>query len=63
VFNAANEVAVEAFLDQRIAFLDIADVVAATLSAMNGRAATDLDDLTAIDAEARTIAAKALARP
>jgi 1-deoxy-D-xylulose-5-phosphate reductoisomerase len=63
VYNAANEVAVEAFLDQRIAFLDIADVVAATLSAMNGRAATDLDDLTAIDAEARTIAAKALARP
>jgi len=34
VFNAANEVAVRAFLDGRIGFLDIAEVVRATLDAV-----------------------------
>jgi len=62
VFNAANEVAVAAFLDGRIAFLDIAEVVAATLSVVNGDAARDLDDLLSADAEARAVAAGALVR-
>ena len=35
--NAANEVAVAAFLDRRIGFLDIAAVVAETLERMDGR--------------------------
>ena len=34
MFNAANEVAVRAFLDGRIGFLDIAEVVRATLDAV-----------------------------
>jgi 1-deoxy-D-xylulose-5-phosphate reductoisomerase len=61
VYNAANEVAVQAFLDERIAFLDIAEGVAATLSAMDSHAAANLEDLLAVDAEARTIAEEALA--
>ena len=33
ILNAANEIAVEAFLDRRIAFYDIPQVVEATLAA------------------------------
>jgi 1-deoxy-D-xylulose-5-phosphate reductoisomerase len=59
VFNAANEVAVDAFLDGRIPFLAIADVVAEALAAADGAPARDLDELVEIDAEARRVAAGA----
>src|SRR5215468_5079448 len=52
-FNAANEVAVAAFLDGRLPFLGIADAVAETLAAVDGDEAGDLDDLVQADAEAR----------
>jgi 1-deoxy-D-xylulose-5-phosphate reductoisomerase len=61
VFNAANEVAVAAFLDGRLPFLGIAEVVADTLAACDGAAARDLHDLVAADAEARDHALGALA--
>jgi 1-deoxy-D-xylulose-5-phosphate reductoisomerase len=60
VFNAANEVAVAAFLDGRLAFLGIADVVADALAAADGAPARDLQDLLAADAEARRHAEEAL---
>ncbi len=53
VLNAANEVAVAAFLDRRIGFLDIATVVAEVLASTPAMATTTLDDLLAVDAEAR----------
>jgi 1-deoxy-D-xylulose-5-phosphate reductoisomerase len=53
VFNAANEVAVSAFLDGRLPFLGIAEVVAEALSATDRAAARDLDELVEADAEAR----------
>src|SRR5213595_2834589 len=53
VFNAANEVAVAAFLAGRLPFLGIAEVVAEALAAADGSAARDLDDLVAADAAAR----------
>jgi len=56
VLNAANEVAVAAFLDGRLPFLGIPEVVERTLNAINAVAAHDLDELTAIDAEARRVA-------
>jgi 1-deoxy-D-xylulose-5-phosphate reductoisomerase len=59
-FNAANEVAVAAFLDGRIGFLEIAETVERTLDTVDGAAAADLDGLTAADAEARRIAETAL---
>ena len=59
-FNAANEVAVAAFLEGRIGFLDIAAVVEETLSRIDGAAAGDLTDLVAADAEARRLAARGL---
>jgi len=67
--NAANEIAVHAFLDRTIGFLDIAGVVAETLQQMNG--AGDLggcssDDAVEwalmIDAGARRVAAQVLSR-
>jgi 1-deoxy-D-xylulose-5-phosphate reductoisomerase len=59
-YNAANEVAVAAFLDARIGFLDIASVVEETLARVDGAPARDLDDLMAADDEARRLAARGL---
>lgn len=59
-FNAANEVAVAAFLDRRLGFLDIAAVVADTLERVDGAPARDLEDLIAADSEARQLAARGL---
>ncbi|HEX5584184.1 1-deoxy-D-xylulose-5-phosphate reductoisomerase [Gaiella sp.] len=59
-FNAANEVAVAAFLEGRLGFLEIGDVVAETLAAVDGAAARDLDELVAADREARGLAARRL---
>ena len=59
-FNAANEVAVAAFLDGRLPFLGIAAKVEETLAAVDGSPARDLDDLLAADAEARSLAEKGL---
>ena len=54
-FNAANEVAVAAFLDGRIGFLEIASRVAEVLERVDGGAARDLDDLREADARAREL--------
>jgi 1-deoxy-D-xylulose-5-phosphate reductoisomerase len=59
-FNAANEVAVAAFLDARLPFLGIAEVVEAVLDAAGGAPARDLDDLVEADAEARRLAERGL---
>jgi 1-deoxy-D-xylulose-5-phosphate reductoisomerase len=65
VLNAANEVAVEAFLARQIGFLTIADLVEATLAANPGLTTSqrrNVDDVLAIDAEARVSARSLLAR-
>jgi len=54
-FNAANEVAVDAFLEGRIAFLDIAELVEHALGRVGGTPAHDLDELVEADAEARRL--------
>jgi 1-deoxy-D-xylulose-5-phosphate reductoisomerase len=56
VFNAANEVAVAAFLEGRLPFLGIAAVVEETLAGADTSGARDLDDLIAVDADARRLA-------
>jgi 1-deoxy-D-xylulose-5-phosphate reductoisomerase len=67
--NAANEVAVRAFLDREIGFLDIAAVVSDTLARMNGAGGLgECDDNDAVewalmvDASARRTAAQVLSR-
>jgi len=53
VLNAANEIAVAAFLDERICFLDIAATVERTLDRLAGRRIGSLDDVYALDRETR----------
>jgi 1-deoxy-D-xylulose-5-phosphate reductoisomerase len=60
-FNAANEVAVAAFLEGRLPFLGIAETVEETLAAVNGAPAGELHDLYAADAEARRLAERTAA--
>jgi 1-deoxy-D-xylulose-5-phosphate reductoisomerase len=55
-YNAANEVAVAAFLAGRLPFLGIADVVADALERADGAAARDLDELLEADRNARAFA-------
>jgi len=59
VLNAANEVAVAAFLADRLPFTAIAEVVSETLSRLAVVAPENLDHLIAVDAEARMTAEQA----
>ncbi len=60
VLSAANEVAVAAFLAGQIAFTDISSLVEQTLSCDLPPAPDSLDDVLAVDAEARARAARIL---
>jgi len=55
-FNAANEIAVAAFLDGRTGFLEIASLVEDALDRVDGAPARDLPELVEADAEARRVA-------
>lgn len=56
ILNAANEIAVQAFLDGRLAFGSIAEVVGASLNAVPAVPAESLETVLAADAAARRIA-------
>ncbi|WP_028219496.1 1-deoxy-D-xylulose-5-phosphate reductoisomerase [Paraburkholderia oxyphila] len=56
--NAANEIAVEAFLNRRIGFMAIAQTVDAVLNALDNRSAASLDVVLEADAAARRAALK-----
>jgi 1-deoxy-D-xylulose-5-phosphate reductoisomerase len=56
ILNAANEVAVGAFLAGEIGFLDIARSVDDTLRALPATGFSSLDDLRRLDTEARAVA-------
>ncbi len=56
VLNAANEIAVQAFLDDRIGFLQMSDLVAATLQKMPFIKSPSLDDYRLSDSESRAFA-------
>lgn len=56
VFNAANEVAVAAFLQNRVPFLAIPRIIEHTLAAVKLIEPTMLDQVLAVDAEARRVA-------
>ncbi len=61
MLNAANEVAVQAFLDGAIGFLGIAEVVEKCLGWLGDEPVTSLEDVYACDAEARRFAREAVA--
>jgi 1-deoxy-D-xylulose-5-phosphate reductoisomerase len=57
VLNAANEIAVEAFLAARLPFTAIARVIGDTLAALPARPAATLDEILGADDQARRFAA------
>jgi 1-deoxy-D-xylulose-5-phosphate reductoisomerase len=61
VLNAADEMAVEAFLQRRLGFLGIAEVVSATLGAVPWRSLETVEDVIEVDREARATAASFIA--
>jgi len=60
IYNAANEIAVASFLDGRLPFLAISQVVEQTLQSLDSFEPTDLAAVLTLDAEARRIAASQL---
>jgi 1-deoxy-D-xylulose-5-phosphate reductoisomerase len=62
ILNAANEEAVAAFLDHRIPYLAIAGTLSEVLGRMAGRGAGSIEELEAIDVEARAVARELIAR-
>ena len=58
VYNAGNEIAVQAFLEDRIRFTGISEVVRRTMDRIGADVPRDLDDLIAVDAAARAVAAE-----
>ncbi len=61
VLNAANEIAVQAFLDERLSFAGIPEVIETVLDAIEPRPVGHFSDLYATDAEARERARETLA--
>lgn len=59
-FNAADEVAVAAFLDRRISFTGIAEVIEAVLKRMPAIRPSNIEEVLAADREARRLAAEAV---
>jgi 1-deoxy-D-xylulose-5-phosphate reductoisomerase len=53
VLNAANEIAVAAFLEGRLPFLEITSIIASTLESVSARPVTGLEDVMAADRAAR----------
>lgn len=62
VLNAANEVAVTAFLDRRLSFLGIPDLIAATLDVVPQAAVPDLAAVLEADRQGRAAALDILSR-
>lgn len=58
VLNGANEIAVHAFLEGRISFLSIMEVVEGTLDSLPTRELSSLDDVAMMDGEARKVATR-----
>jgi len=61
VLNAANEIAVAGFLGGQIGFLDIAAIVADTLDSLHAAPVASLDEVVAIDGQARAEATRRMA--
>jgi 1-deoxy-D-xylulose-5-phosphate reductoisomerase len=61
VLNAANEIAVEAFLNEDIRFTDIPVIIERCMAAIEGRAAANLSIILDIDQQARSLSKQIIA--
>jgi len=65
MYNAANEVAVSAFMKEQIPFTAIVDIIEQTVTKLGGQAKSvvrDLNDVSAIENDARRVAHEALGK-
>ena len=62
ILNGANEAAVAAFLEERIPFGRIAEIIAETMNACPRFAIDEIGDVHAADAQARAVAAEIIGR-
>ena len=62
ILNAANEIAVDAFLSERISFLNIADVVDGTLNGVSNQTSDSLEQVLESDSKAREFASSLVQR-
>lgn len=58
IFNAANEIAVDAFTRERIKFVEIAKIVEKTLETINNREPATIDEVLEYDSQARAVASQ-----
>ncbi len=58
IFNAANEIAVDAFTQKRIKFVEIAKIVEKTLETINNREPATIDEVLEYDSQARAVASQ-----
>ena len=56
IMNAANEIAVNCFLQKKISFLAILEIVEATLAGIQYNKAETIEQITSVDQEARNFA-------
>ena len=63
VLNAADEIAVEAFLSERISFAAIATVVEDTLNHVSPRSCSSIQEVVGVDEEARAVARQLVSEP
>jgi len=63
ILNAANEVAVQAFLDEEIRFTQISEIIAATMAQCVPSDAIDLETILADDLRARDVATEIMQQP
>ena len=63
VFNAANEIAVDAFVKNRIRFVEIAKIVEKTLEKIDNVEPSSIEEVLAYDTQARAIAADIIVNP
>jgi 1-deoxy-D-xylulose-5-phosphate reductoisomerase len=61
-YNAGNEIAVQAFLEGRVRFPEMADVVHSALEEVGSEVIRDLQDISAADGVARTVAGECVRR-
>jgi 1-deoxy-D-xylulose-5-phosphate reductoisomerase len=62
VYNAGNEIAVQAFLEEQVSFPAMADVVMAALEGVGVHDVHGLEDVSAADGAARELASEAVRR-
>ena len=62
IFNAANEIAVDAFVQNRIKFVDIAKIVEKTLETIDNVEPISIEEVLDYDTQARSIAADIIAK-